>query len=99
MLAPQCHITALTTAAVQVRGEVGLVDGGRVPGRFVVDVGAGTGLSLAKPFVESNHLRQRSGPTIHRRAGTGVGGTMYADVARIASCQDIVIKLTTKRLI
>lgn len=75
----------ITQGFIYVRGEVGLVDGGRVPGRFVVDVGAGTGLSLAKPFVESNHLLERSGPTIHRRAGTGVGGTMYADIARLAS--------------
>jgi hypothetical protein len=66
-----------------VRGDIGLPDGSHVPGRFVVDVGATGALSLAKPFVESNHLRDRVGQTIHREGGRGVGGVSMADIARV----------------
>jgi hypothetical protein len=66
-----------------VRGDLGLADGSHVPGRFVVDVGASGALSLAKPFVESNHLRDRVGTTIHREGGRGVGGASMADIARV----------------
>ena len=68
-----------------VDAEVGLSDGTTLKGRMVVDVGAAGSLSLTKPFVEENHLRDRVGPTIHRRAGGGVGGAVMADVGRVAS--------------
>jgi hypothetical protein len=66
-----------------VQGQVGLADGSRIPGRFVVDVGASGALSLTKPFVDANHLRERVGPTIHQEAGRGVGGAAMADAARV----------------
>jgi predicted aspartyl protease len=68
-----------------VEAEVRLADGATVKGRMVVDVGASSSLSLTKPFVDANHLRDRVGPTVRRRAGGGVGGTVTADLGRVAS--------------
>jgi predicted aspartyl protease len=65
-----------------VDGELELLDGAKIPGRFVVDVGASGSLALAKPFVDANRLRERAGPTIRREAGRGVGGLILADVGR-----------------
>jgi hypothetical protein len=70
---------------IYVQGELGLTDGSHIPGRFVVDVGASGALSLARPFVETNHLRERVRPTIHREAGRGVGGVSMADIGRLAT--------------
>jgi len=70
-----------------VDAEVRLADGATIKGRMVVDVGASTSLSLTKPFVEANSLRERVGPTIHRRAGGGVGGAVTADIGRVAGLQ------------
>jgi hypothetical protein len=69
----------------RVDAEVRLADGATLKGRMVVDVGAAGALSLTKPFADENRLRDRVGPTIHRRAGGGVGGAVVADVGRIAS--------------
>jgi predicted aspartyl protease len=68
-----------------VDAEVRLADGATLKGRMVVDVGAATSLSLTKPFVEANNLRDRVGPTIRRRAGGGVGGSVTADIGRVAA--------------
>ena len=68
-----------------VDGTLGLSDGTRVPGTFVVDVGAGGSLSLAKPYVEANHLHERVGSTVHRLAGFGVGGPTMGDFGRASS--------------
>lgn len=68
-----------------VKGALGLADGSQIPGEFVVDVGSGASLSLAKPFVEANHLRDRVGATVHRPAGFGVGGATWADMGRATS--------------
>ena len=68
-----------------VDAEVRLADGATIKGRMVVDVGASGSLSLTKPFADENHLRDRVGPTIHRRAGGGVGGAVMADIGRVAS--------------
>lgn len=68
-----------------VDAEVRLADGATIKGRMVVDVGAAGSLSLTKPFADENHLRDRVGPTIHRRAGGGVGGAVTADMGRVAS--------------
>ena len=72
-------------AFIYVEGALGLADGATLPGTFIVDVGAGGALSLAKPFVDQNHLRDRVGPTVHRPAGFGVGGMTVGDFARTAS--------------
>lgn len=68
-----------------VDAEVRLADGATLKGRMVVDVGASTSLSLTKPFVEANNLRDRVGPTIRRRAGGGVGGPVTAEIGRVAA--------------
>jgi hypothetical protein len=52
-----------------VVAEVRLADGGTVKGRMVVDVGSGGALLLTKPFADENRLRERIGPTLHRRTG------------------------------
>lgn len=65
-----------------VNGDLTLLDGTKLPGRFVVDVGASGALALAKPFVDANHLRDRAGATIRRETGRGVGGVVVADVGR-----------------
>src|SRR3954468_17191460 len=70
-----------------VEAEVRLADGATVKGRMVVDVGASSSLSLTQPFVDANHLRDRVGPTVRRRAGGGVGGTVTADLGRVASLE------------
>lgn len=84
-----------------VDGELGLLEGAKIPGRFVVDVGASGSLALAKPFVDANRLRERAGPTIRREAGRGVGGLVIADVGRAqtfsiggATLQHPIITLT-----
>jgi hypothetical protein len=51
-----------------VDAEVRLADGSTIKGRMVVDVGSSSSLALTKPFVEQNQLRERIGPTIHRRS-------------------------------
>jgi predicted aspartyl protease len=68
-----------------VNGDLELLDGARIPGRFVVDVGASGALALAKPFVDENRLRERAGRTIRRETGRGVGGVVIADVGRARS--------------
>ncbi|HYV96937.1 MAG TPA: aspartyl protease family protein [Gemmatimonadaceae bacterium] len=73
----------LRGAFIFVSAELGLADGARVPGTFVVDVGSSLPLALAKPFVEANNLRSRVGPTVHRPSGRGVGGTSVADIGRV----------------
>jgi len=68
-----------------VDAEVRLADGAALKGRMVVDVGASGSLSLTQTFADQNHLRDRVGKTIHRRAGGGVGGAVVADIGRIES--------------
>jgi len=68
-----------------VDAEVRLGDGATIKGRMVVDVGSSASLALTKPFVESNHLRDRVGKTIRRRSGGGVGGPVTADIGRVAA--------------
>ena len=63
--------------------EVHLADGATIKGRMIIDVGSGGALVLTKPFADENHLRERIGPTIHRRAGAGIGGAVMADIGRI----------------
>jgi len=52
---------------------------------MVVDVGSGGALLLTKPFADENRLRERIGPTLHRRTGAGVGGPVTSDVGRVAT--------------
>ena len=66
-----------------VDAEVRLADGSTIKGRMVVDVGSSSSLALTKVFVDENHLRDRVGPTVHRRSGGGVGGPVTADIGRV----------------
>ena len=68
-----------------VDAEVRLADGQTIKGRMIVDVGASSSLSLTKPWVDDNHLRERITPTIHRRGGGGVGGMTSSDIGRVAA--------------
>lgn len=72
----------MSRSFIFVNGELELLDGAKIPGRFVVDVGASSALALAKPFVDANRLRERAGSTIRREMGRGVGGVVTADVGR-----------------
>ena len=67
-----------------INTEVRLADGTMIPARMIVDVGSAASLSLAKPFVDQNHLRERIGPTVRRRGGGGVGGATWSDLGRVA---------------
>lgn len=78
-------ITVMSNGFIRTKGVVGLADGSSVEGDMTIDVGASLSVSLPKPFVDSNHLRDRVGPTMHRPAGRGAGGVTMADVARVPS--------------
>ena len=62
-----------------------LANGDTMSGRFVVDVGAASALSLTRPFVEEHRLRTRITPIVRRVAGGGVGGAVVTDVGRVAA--------------
>ncbi len=62
-----------------------LADGETIPGRFVIDVGSGAALSLAKPFVDEHRLRERVGPTVRRSSSGGIGGMAASEFGRVAS--------------
>lgn len=57
---------------------LGSYDG--MPGRFGIDTGARTVLSLTRPFAERNHLREREKNGAEALTGWGVGGPGYAYV-------------------
>lgn len=67
-----------------VEASVRLSAGDTIGGRFVVDVGAASALSLTGTFVAENQLRTRVGPLVRRVAGGGVGGMVASDVGRVA---------------
>ena len=58
----------------------GSVDG--IAGRFDIDTGARTSLTLAAPFVDRNGLVAKYGATTELIAGAGVGGPSRARLAR-----------------
>ena len=59
---------------------LGSYDG--IPGRFGIDTGARTALSLTRPFAEKNHLRDREKSGIEALTGWGVGGPTRGFVFR-----------------
>ena len=67
-----------------IQASVRLATGDTIGGLFVVDVGASSALALTTPFVESNQLRARVGPLVHRVGGGGVGGMVSTDLGRVA---------------
>jgi hypothetical protein len=66
-----------------VEAEIELADGERLRGACVVDVGSSLPLGLTGPFVDRHRLRERTGTTMQRPAGGGVGGPAVADVGRV----------------
>lgn len=71
---------------------LGSYDG--LPGRFGIDTGARTVLSLTRPFSERNHLREREKNGAVALTGWGVGGPEYAYVFRGKNLQlgDVTVK-------
>ena len=59
---------------------LGSYDG--IAGRFGIDTGARTPLSLTRPFAEKNHLRERETNGIEALTGWGVGGPTRGFVFR-----------------
>lgn len=66
-------------------GQVVLADSTRLSADCEIDVGASSALTLTKPFVEKNHLIERVGQTIRRKAGRGVGGSAWTAIGRVAA--------------
>jgi PDZ domain-containing protein/aspartyl protease len=62
-----------------------LANGDSLGGRFVVDVGASSALSLTGTFVQAHALRSRIQPLVQRIGGGGVGGMTRTDVGRVAT--------------
>jgi len=58
----------------------GSVDG--IAGRFTIDTGSRSALSLHRPFVEAHHLLERYHPEVEALTGWGVGGPVHAAVTR-----------------
>lgn len=61
----------------QVEGEI---DG--IPGRFTLDTGSRTSLTLHRPFAEAHRLAERYRPKVTLTTGWGIGGGVRAAVAR-----------------
>ena len=68
-----------------VDAEVMLADGGRVKGRFLVDVGGSQALNFSKPWIDKHRLRERVSPTVPARGGSGIGGATSHDIGRVPS--------------
>jgi hypothetical protein len=62
-----------------------LADSTTVRGRFIVDVGSNSGLSLAKPFIDKHKLRDRTGPLVHPPSHGGVGGFTVVELGKISA--------------
>jgi len=71
---------------------LGSYDG--VPGRFGIDTGARTVLSLTRPFSERHHLREHEKNGTEALTGWGVGGPEYAYVFHGKDLQlgDVTVK-------
>ena len=68
-----------------VQAELLPLEGDAVQGELLVDTGLRGALLLHTPFVERHDLVSRSGHTIHRTVGGGVGGRAAYEVGRLRS--------------
>jgi aspartyl protease/PDZ domain-containing protein len=59
--------------------------GGPFEGKFTIDTGARSALSLTRPFVGKNHVEPSGGRTIRALFGIGVGGETKDLVGRVES--------------
>jgi PDZ domain/Aspartyl protease len=58
----------------------GKLDG--IPGRFTIDTGSRSSLTVNRPFAEKNGLRAKYGATVEAVTGWGVGGPTRSALAR-----------------
>lgn len=66
----------------QVKGQVA-----GIPARFNIDTGSRSEVTLTRPYVEANRLRQRTPQSITTTDGWGVGGPSRSQVARVPSLE------------
>jgi hypothetical protein len=84
-----------TTVPFQFNDRIPQVDGriDGIDGKFDIDTGSRSSLSLLKPFAEKNQLRVRMAPPIEAVTGWGVGGPARSLVARARELRlgDVVV--------
>ncbi len=76
--------TAGTPLRIAFNGNAVIVDGsyGGVPGKFQIDTGARSALTLDAPFVAANHIGDGATKTVEAVDGWGVGGPSRSRVLR-----------------
>lgn len=70
-----------------VDADIRLIDGERLHGRFIVDVGSTMALALNGPFVDAHKLRSRVGTTVQPPGASGIGGSATLLTGRVASLE------------
>jgi hypothetical protein len=68
-----------------LEAEVTPVGGAPIEGKFVVDIGASSPLSLHSPFVKEHALRNARVPTIRTMGAGGAGGAVSGRTGRVAA--------------
>ncbi len=73
-----------TPIHIAFNGNAAVVDGtyDGIPGKFQIDTGARSALTLDAPFVAANHIREKSGKGVDAVDGWGVGGPSRAYAVR-----------------
>jgi hypothetical protein len=74
---------AIQNGALYASGTVVLGSNEEIPGTFLVDTGFRNALVLNEPFVRSNNLLNRAGPTISSRMGFSLGGETRGMIGRL----------------
>jgi hypothetical protein len=80
---PPCRL--LGGALPTVKGEVELLDGTKLPGKFHIDTGAGLYLSLNSPFADRHGLESRIGVTYPRTGRALTGVAIHDTIGQVAS--------------
>jgi len=68
-----------------IQGEIMLQGRDAIKGDFVIDLGSGGALALARPFVESQHLPDSNQKTIRAIGAGGTGGAIAGRIGRISA--------------
>ncbi len=73
-----------TPVKIAFNGNAAIVDGSYdgIPGKFQIDTGARSALTLDAPFADSNHLRDKSPKGVDAVDGWGVGGPTNSYMVR-----------------
>ena len=76
--------TAGAPVKIAFNGNAAVVDGSYdgIPGKFQIDTGARSSLTLSAPFVAANHLREVGAKGVDAVDGWGVGGPSRSHVTR-----------------